>query len=169
MVLDIQSKISWEELKVPEEIIDNLVDEPLMYVKPSIIQTMAIPRLIADTTNNFVFQSMNGSGKTGAFSIPAIMRIDKSLKAPQVLILANTRELNNQTVKLITEMIKGTGITCAYAEGTKKITEHIIVGTPGYIKRDMEAAGRGGTTIDYSKLKMVIFDEADDQFNSLDI
>jgi ATP-dependent RNA helicase DeaD len=44
-------------------------------------------------TENMVFQAGNGSGKTGAFGIPAIMKVDPSIDAIQVLILANTREL----------------------------------------------------------------------------
>ncbi len=44
--------------------------------------------------NNFIFQSSNGSGKTGAFVIPAIMTIDPNVNAYQILIVGHTRELN---------------------------------------------------------------------------
>ena len=51
-----------------------------------------------DTTvkRNYVFQSSNGSGKTGAFVIPAIMNIDPSINKYQILIIGHTRELNRQ-------------------------------------------------------------------------
>ena len=66
-----------------------------MYSKPSIIQNFAIPKIIEDRESNFVFQSMNGSGKSGAFVIPAIMTVDPSLNETQVLIIGGTsRELN---------------------------------------------------------------------------
>lgn len=94
-VKDLQSqKYKWEDLKIPEELIDNLVKPPLMYQKPSIIQSAAIPKIMAG--GNILFQSANGSGKTGAFAIPAIMGVDRTIDNYQVLIMANTRELIRQ-------------------------------------------------------------------------
>ena len=60
---------------------------------PSLIQAKAIPEIINNRGENFIFQAMNGSGKTGAYAIPAIMIIDRSVNEIQVLILASTREL----------------------------------------------------------------------------
>lgn len=76
---EMQSKKSWEQIGVPEELIKNLVNEPLAYSKPSLIQSFGIPMIQKEQQSNYIFQSMNGSGKTGAFSIPAIMRVDKAL------------------------------------------------------------------------------------------
>jgi superfamily II DNA/RNA helicase len=45
---------------------------------------------------NYLFQAINGSGKTCAFTVPSLMRIDTSIDAIQVIILANTRELIRQ-------------------------------------------------------------------------
>lgn len=59
------------------------------------IQAYAIPKIVEENESNSVFQSMNGSGKTGAFAIPAIMRVDTSLNDTQVIIIGGTsRELN---------------------------------------------------------------------------
>jgi len=60
---------------------------------PSLIQAKAIPEIIKKRGENFIFQAMNGSGKTGAYAIPAIMVIDRSVSEIQVLIMASTREL----------------------------------------------------------------------------
>jgi len=84
-------KGSWEKLNVPEEVRDEL-DGELGMAKPSKIQFAAIP-LIVDSNESFLFQAKNGSGKTLSFGIPAIMKVDRSNPACQVLIIANTREL----------------------------------------------------------------------------
>lgn len=46
------------------------------FMKPSVIQAVSIPKIHGEPTNNFLFQSLNGSGKTGAFGIPALLRVD---------------------------------------------------------------------------------------------
>jgi superfamily II DNA/RNA helicase len=67
-----------------------------MYKKPSIIQTKTIQAIMekGEIRHNFIFQSSNGSGKTGAFVIPAIMSIDPNINAYQILIVSHARELN---------------------------------------------------------------------------
>ena len=81
---------------MPQWLIDKLVNPPVMFKKPSIIQTKTIPAIMenGEIRNNFIFQSSNGSGKTGAFVIPAIMTIDPNVNAYQILIVGHTRELN---------------------------------------------------------------------------
>jgi superfamily II DNA/RNA helicase len=67
-----------------------------MFKKPSIIQARTIPAIMekGEIRHNFIFQSMNGSGKTGAFVIPAIMTIDPNVNAYQIVMVCNTRELH---------------------------------------------------------------------------
>ncbi len=55
---------------------------------------------------NFIFQSSNGSGKTGAFVIPAIMNVDPSVNNYQVLIISHTRELNRQISQFMEILLK---------------------------------------------------------------
>jgi len=50
---------------------------------------------------NYLFQSINGSGKTLSFGLPAIMKVDPTLNAVQVLIMGNTRELIRQIMQVI--------------------------------------------------------------------
>ena len=77
-VIDLQSKKqTWESLKVPEDIREGL--EKMSYLKPSIIQAASIPHVLGSTDTNFMFQAINGSGKTGAFAIPSLMRVDTAV------------------------------------------------------------------------------------------
>ena len=80
-------------------------------MKPSVIQSVAIPKIHGDPTKNYLFQSLNGSGKTGAFGIPAILRVDPEDKNTQVIILANTRELIRQTQSIMQRIAEKVGIT----------------------------------------------------------
>ena len=54
----------------------------MSYFKPSIIQGASIPHVLANPETNFMFQAVNGSGKTGAFAIPSLMRVDPSINKP---------------------------------------------------------------------------------------
>ena len=88
-----------EELKIKEPIIDALLDEG--FVHPSIIQSVAIPLIIRNEDNfygykNLVAQSPNGSGKSLAFIVGCLQRIDPSNPKCQVLLLMPNRELINQ-------------------------------------------------------------------------
>lgn len=65
----------------------------MAYKRPSIIQSVSIPNVMTKPDTNFLFQAINGSGKTGAYGIPSLMKVDKSINKTQVIILANTREL----------------------------------------------------------------------------
>jgi ATP-dependent RNA helicase DeaD len=95
-IKDLQSKKhTWKDLGVPDWLIPNLTDHPLMYEKPSIIQAQSIPLIVKEREQNFIFQSKNGSGKTGAFSVPAVMTVDPTIKDYQVIIIAHSRELIN--------------------------------------------------------------------------
>ena len=97
-----------EHFSLPPEIKKGIVEE-LGFKKPSIIQAVAIPLIhhtaVADTPEeekseqnfqNLIAQSKNGSGKTGAFTIGSVLRVDPSILRPQVICVAHVRELANQ-------------------------------------------------------------------------
>lgn len=93
--VNLESKrATWESLGVPREIEDGLLT--MAFAKPSIIQAVSIPQVMAERESNFLFQAINGSGKTGAFAVPSLMIVDPKVPKIQVLILANTRELMRQ-------------------------------------------------------------------------
>ena len=134
------------------------------YEEASPIQSEAIPVLLGGAD---VFgQSQTGSGKTAAFAIPAIERVDASLRAPQVLILCPTRELAVQVAEEVAKL-------AFFKRGVRELPiyggqsyerqfrglqngAHIVIGTPGRVMDHLE---RGTLRLDH--LKMVILDEAD--------
>ena len=77
-VQDLQSKKkTWQQMEIPSNIEAGLAK--LHYFKPSIIQAASIPFVLANPTTNSAWQAMNGSGKTGAFVVPSLMRVDTSI------------------------------------------------------------------------------------------
>jgi ATP-dependent RNA helicase DeaD len=138
--------------------------ERLGFEETSPIQASAIPLILAGS--DIVGQSETGSGKTAAFCIPAIERVDPAMNRTQVLILAPTRELATQVADEVHKLAgfkKGLRSVPIYggASYERQFAElargaHIVVGTPG---RLTDHIARG--TLDLSSLRMVVLDEAD--------
>lgn len=155
------SNDSWEDLKIKEPIIKALHE--MGFNKPSKIQTMSLSLINKYPLKHLAGQSQNGSGKTGAFSIPLVNSIDESKDEIQGVILAHNREMITQIVGIIAKMTKYTKITCQAILRDKDASKaHIIVTT---------AAQFGKYFIDtrqfpYEQLKMFIVDEADFQFTN---
>ncbi|MGH8046444.1 MAG: DEAD/DEAH box helicase, partial [Chthoniobacterales bacterium] len=76
--------------------------EKMGYEEASPIQSEAIPVLLSGS--DVIGQSQTGSGKTAAFAIPAIEKVDPALRAPQVLILCPTRELAVQVAEEVAKL-----------------------------------------------------------------
>jgi len=127
------------------------------------VQAMAIPYILAG--RDLMIQSRTGSGKTGAFVLPALERIDPGLGECQILVLVPTRELARQ-VSRDAELLAGQGRirTAAVYGGTAygpqisalKAGAQLVVGTPGRI---LDHLTRGTFSLD--ELEMLVFDEAD--------
>ena len=142
--------------------------DKLGYEQAAPIQAAAIPVLM--TGKDVVGQSMTGSGKTAAFGIPAVERVDPNVRAVQVLILCPTRELAIQVSEEIHKLaFFKRGINCLPIYGGQsyerqffglKQGAQIVIGTPG---RVMDHMRRG--TLRLSTVKMVILDEADVMLN----
>ena len=129
--------------------------------KPSIIQAASIPKILECPGQNFLFQAINGSGKTLAFGIPAIMNVNPNLKAIQVVIIANTRELIRQVQQVIAKVSERTHIsTCIGDTDTPDSAAQIVVTVPKWIENKVSKR----KPIDLSHLRMVVFDEADEIF-----
>jgi ATP-dependent RNA helicase DeaD len=128
------------------------------------VQSAAIPPLLAGS--DVVGQSLTGSGKTAAFAIPAIERVDPAIAATQVIILCPTRELAVQVAEEVARL-------ALFKRGVRELPiyggqsyqrqfrglqqgAHIVIGTPG---RVMDHLDRGTLRLD--AVKMVILDEAD--------
>ncbi|SHM77410.1 ATP-dependent RNA helicase DeaD [Cyclobacterium lianum] len=161
-----EKELLFSDLGVSEEILRAVED--MGYTQPSPIQSQTIPLLLQGA--DVIGQAQTGTGKTAAFGIPIIDRIDERKSKPQALILCPTRELavqvEGEIVKLSRYKKKITS-TCIYGgepidrqiRSLKKGVQ-IVVGTPGRIMDHMD---RG--TLDLSHVEVIVLDEADEMLD----
>jgi ATP-dependent RNA helicase DeaD len=138
------------------------------FTSPSSIQSIALPRLLADT-GHLIVKARTGTGKTAAFGIPLVEKITQAGHAPRALILTPTRELALQISREIASLVSGPypRITAVYGGASirsqildlKRGTE-IVAGTPGRIMDLMERK-----VLDLSALDGFILDEADEMLD----
>ena len=151
------------DLGLPETLLAALRD--VGYESPSPIQAATIPPLLEG--RDLLGQAQTGTGKTAAFALPALSRLDAAAGKPQVLVLAPTRELAIQVAEAFqtyAKHIPGFQILPVYGgQGygpqlhALKRGVHVVVGTPG---RVIDHLDRG--TLDLSELRMLVLDEADE-------
>jgi len=154
--------VLFSDLGLSEELLKAVTD--MGFEKPSLIQAAALPVLLAG--RDLVGQSATGSGKTAAFAIPAIEKIDVKVRKPQVLVLCPTRELALQVFEEFGKLSKHKkGVRGAVIYGGESYGRQfrdleagaqLVVGTPGRVIDHLE---RGSLTLD--GIKTVILDEAD--------
>ncbi len=138
------------------------------YETPTPIQAEAIPPLMAG--QHVVGLAQTGTGKTAAFALPILSRIDLSQKSPQVLVLAPTRELALQVSEAFGRYathLKGLHVLPVYGGqgygvqlSALRRGVHVVVGTPGRVMDHLEKG-----TLDLSALRFVVLDEADEMLN----
>lgn len=128
------------------------------FVRPSKIQERALPLMLMDPPTNMIAQSQAGTGKTAAFTLAMLSRIDVSKNETQAICLAPTRELARQIMSVVVEMGKFTTVTTGYAikETPPSPNAHIVIGTAGTL---LDQLSKG--VIDPRKLKVFVLDEAD--------
>jgi len=135
------------------------------FEKPSPVQEEAIPIILQN--RNVLARAKNGTGKTAAYIIPSLEKIDTNLKHIQVLVLIPTRELALQTSAIVKEIGKHMEppLNCMVTTGGTSLrddimrlynTVHMIVATPGRI---LDLASK--KVADLSKCSTIIMDEAD--------
>ncbi|KAE8594669.1 hypothetical protein XENTR_v10019740 [Xenopus tropicalis] len=152
---------SFEELRLKPELLKGVY--AMGFNRPSKIQENALPMMLAEPSQNLIAQSQSGTGKTAAFVLAMLSRVDPANKYPQCLCLSPTYELALQTGKVIEQMGQFSNIKLAYAvrgkklERGQKIPEHIVIGTPGTVL-DWCSKLR---FIDPKKIKVFVLDEAD--------
>ncbi len=158
---------TFEELGVREDIIKAISE--LGYVHPMPIQEKVIPHLLHED-GDIIGLAQTGTGKTAAFGLPMLQRIDVEIENPQALIIAPTRELCLQIAGDLADYskyISNLRVLPVYGgssiESQIKMLRrgvHIVVATPGrlldLIKRD---------TVNMGMVKTVILDEADEMLN----
>src|SRR6476619_4556203 len=153
---------TFADLGLPEPLLRALAD--VGYESPSPIQAATIPPLLQG--RDVLGQAQTGTGKTAAFALPILARIDPAQQKPQALVLAPTRELAIQVAeafqKYATHLptfhvlpIYG-GQSYGPHLRARNRGVHVVGGTPG---RGMDHLERG--SLDLSQLRCRVLDEAD--------
>jgi ATP-dependent RNA helicase DeaD len=135
------------------------------YLEPTPVQAGLIPRALAEA--DVMGQAQTGTGKTAAFAIPILERLDMAKKSPypQALILVPTRELAVQVRDECVKLAAGRSVHIVAIYGGKPLRKqtqdlergaHVIVGTPGRI---LDHMGRGALLL--NEIRIAVLDEAD--------
>lgn len=153
---------SFEELHLRKELLDGVYGMGFNW--PSKIQETALPMLLADPPKNMIAQSQSGTGKTAAFVLAMLSRVDEKKRYPQAICLAPTYELALQIGEVAEKMGKDIpDLYCRYSiRGERvgkgqRIAEQIIIGTPG---TTLDWAFKY-KVFDMSAIRVFILDEAD--------
>src|SRR6478609_410145 len=154
---------TFAELGLADQVLKALSD--VGYETPSAIQAATIPSLLDG--RDVVGLAQTGTGKTAAFALPILDRLDVSQKTPQALVLAPTRELALQVCEAFEKYashVRGVHVLPIYGGqgygvqlSALRRGVHVIVGTPGRI---MDHLAKG--TLDLTELKYLVLDEADE-------
>jgi ATP-dependent RNA helicase DeaD len=158
-----QSPPGFSELGLRDSIVAALAD--VGYERPSPIQAETIPILLAG--HDLLGQASTGTGKTAAFALPILSRIDLENRQPQALVLTPTRELAIQVAEAFQKyaaQMPGFHVLPIYggqAYGPQlsalRRGVHVVVGTPGRVIDHLEKG-----SLDLSQLKTLVLDEADE-------
>ena len=154
---------TFADLQIHPSVLQAVAD--VGYESPSAIQAATIPALMAGS--DVVGLAQTGTGKTAAFAIPILSKIDTSSKATQALVLAPTRELALQVAEAFSRYgahlpqinvlpIYGGSSYAVQLSGLKRGAQ-VVVGTPGRVIDHLE---RG--TLDLSRIDYLVLDEADE-------
>lgn len=155
--------LSFRDLGIIEPLLKALKD--VGYETPSPIQAQTIPYILDG--KDVLGQAQTGTGKTAAFALPILSRIDLKQKDPQVLVLAPTRELAIQVAEAFQRYashLKDFHVLPIYG-GQDYSTQlrslkrgaHVVVGTPGRVMDHMRK-----NTLSLANLKFLVLDEADE-------
>jgi len=154
---------SFEELNLHPKLLKGVY--ALGFNNPSKIQETALPTLLADPPQNMIAQSQSGTGKTAAFVLAMLSRVNPEQPWPQVLCLCPTYELALQIGEVADNMSQFyPELKIRYAvrgemlNRGSKLTEHIIIGTPGKV---LDWSNLKFNFFELKKIKVFVLDEAD--------
>ncbi|WP_076418835.1 DEAD/DEAH box helicase [Colwellia sp. UCD-KL20] len=158
--------VSFDSLGLPETLLSAL--KTLGFESSTAIQAQTIPPLLAG--KDVLGEAQTGTGKTAAFGLPALAKIDTSIRKPQLMVLAPTRELAIQVAAAIESFAKNMkGLKVATLYGGQSYQPQfqqlergaqVVVGTPG---RLMDHLRRKSLKLD--NLSFCVLDEADEMLN----
>lgn len=156
-----KTEIRFEDLGISSESLEAVRN--VGYETPSPIQAAFIP--VAVKGGDVIGQARTGTGKTAAFTLPALERIDYASAYPQVLVLAPTRELSEQVGQECRRLTSNRPCRTAVIVGGRPLRDqihdlergvHMVIGTPG---RVIDLISRRVLHLD--RVKVVVLDEAD--------
>ena len=157
---------SFEDLGLSKDTLKAVED--LGFEEPSPIQVLAVPHIMAG--RDVVGQAQTGTGKTAAFGLPIVERVDVKKRVPQALVLCPTRELCIQVAEEIGKLAaRRRGVQVLPIYGGQPIDRQfraldrgaqVIVGTPGRVMDHLERR-----TLDFSQLEIAVLDEADEMLD----
>jgi len=157
--------VSGERIKFKDELLRGIYG--VGFERPSHIQQRGIPFLLEG--KDTIIQAQSGAGKTGTFCIAALQKVDEKKRGTQVIVLSPTRELADQTFKVMSDLSLYQKITChKFIGGTKTGDDiqalrngvQVAVGTPGRI---MDLMNRRCLLV--SNVNLLILDEADEMLS----
>lgn len=158
----LSSAKTFQDLNLPKYLLDAIFG--MGFDRPSAIQEEALPRILADPPRNLIGQAQSGSGKTAAFTLGMLYRIEIDDPATtQAMCVTPTRELAVQivdkAVKPMAANMTGLKIELAIAGAMadrKGVDAHLVVGTPGKVVEWLKRK-----TINPKTIKVFVLDEAD--------
>lgn len=160
------TNITFKDLGLSEKILKSI--EIKGYTTPSTIQAQVIPVALS-TDKDIIWQAQTGSGKTAAFGLPILDRIDPKSKDLEAIILTPTRELAIQVADELKSFSAASDVFITLLYGWQNIRTEmsalrsnpkIVVWTPGRVKDHLSK-----NRLDLSKIKYFVLDEADEMLN----
>lgn len=156
------SETDFSSLNLRIELLENLAT--LAYVEMTPIQAQSLPKILAG--KDLIAQGKTGSGKTAAFGLGLLQRLEVNRFCVQTLVLCPTRELADQVAKELRRLARGIhnikiltlcgGMPFGPQIGSLEHGAHIVVGTPGRIEEHLRKG-----TLTLENLNMFVLDEAD--------
>lgn len=159
------NKITFESLSLSEQTLQAL--KAMGFEEPTPIQAAAIPELL--TGIDLIGQAKTGTGKTAAFALPILEKIDTTQRTTQALVMCPTRELALQVCEQVQKLGQYKKLNVVAIYGGEQIERqftqlkkgaHVIVGTPGRLLDHLE---RGTLSLD--NIQTVVLDEADEMLD----
>jgi len=160
---------SFEELSLKPEVLKGVTS--MSFRKPSKVQEKTLPLLLMNPPKNLIGQSQSGTGKTAAFVLNILNRVDISTpemqKSPQALVLAPSRELARQICGVVRLMghymdnlIVDAAVPVEAAQRSRKIEAAVVVGTPGTVQDLIKRR-----SMNVTKMRILVLDEADNMLD----
>lgn len=158
--------VGFDSLGLPENLLTAITS--IGFSSATAIQAQTIPPLLAG--KDVLGEAQTGTGKTAAFGLPALAKIDTSLKKPQLMVLAPTRELAMQVAEAIESFgknMKGLRVATLYGGQSYgpqfqqlERGAQVVVGTPGRLMDHLRRK-----SLKLADLRVCVLDEADEMLN----